>query len=92
MLRESYFASMWLAHGYVNTSPARLDRLKHLAEEHVMAWVADHEPANGTAPRVECTKVLDLDHVEVDVAILARIQRFLYTLSENRIESLPAAG
>lgn len=97
MLRESYAASMWLAYGYVNSSPAKLDRLRRTAEDHVMAWVADHEPATGVAPRVAGSKVLDADRVQVDVempgpaaAVPWRdlIARFLYVGSEDRIERL----
>ncbi len=88
MLRESYMASMWLAHGYVNSSPAHLDRLRRQAEETVLTWVSDHEPTPVPA-QIACTKVLDSDRVEVDVSIVDRIRRFLYTLSENRIDRLP---
>ena len=91
MLRESYMASMWLAHGYMNSSPVKLDRLRQTAEDHVMAWVADHEPATGAAAQVACSKVLDADRVEVDVTLplSQRILRYLYTLSENRIDPMP---
>lgn len=91
MLRESYFASMWLAHGYVNNSPSRLERARREAEDQVMAWVADHEPASGVAPQIACSKVLDSDRVEVDVAWPERIRRFLCTLSARRIERLAPA-
>lgn len=103
MLRESYMASMWLAHSYGNTSPARYDRLRQTAEDHVMAWVVDHEPAGlqagpGTMPRVACSKVLDADRAQVDVSIPAPtpavpwrelMARFLYVESSEHIERLP---
>ena len=97
MLRESHSASMWLAYGYSKTSPAHLNRLRQTAEEHVMDWVSGQRGLYEPPPRVACSKVLDQDRVEVEVALppsgksypwRERMARFLYVLSQDRIEPL----
>lgn len=98
MLRESYMASMWLAYGQMGSNPEHLNRLRETAEAHVMAWVAGQENSAGSTARVACSKVLDKDRVEVEVALppssttypwRERVARFLYVLSQDRIEPLP---
>ena len=101
MLREAYMASMWLAYGYTNSSPENLDSLRQTAEEQVLDWVSGQRGLYEPAPRVACSKVLDQDRVEVEVALppsakqyplVERIARFLFVLSQHRIEPLAPAA